>query len=154
MGDNIFKVAVKLTKDKQLCRLLSYTDRSPLSKDKPEVNGADLLHRNILVVPKPPDELLTKENFVVVLFDNFVVDDANTDFKLATIRFNIICPFDEWLVEETALRPYLIMERIDNLFNGQKLAGIGNLKLETAEELVISPQLGGYNMEYSVHEFN
>ena len=46
------------------------------------------------------------------------------------------------------------MQQIDSLFNEQKLSGIGNLKFERAEELIISPQLGGYNMEYSVDEFN
>lgn len=154
MGENIFRVATKLMKDQTLCRLLHYTDRTPLDKEKPNINGADLLHRNILVVPKPSDEILTKENFVVVLFDNFIPNGNNKDFKVATVRFDILCPFDEWLIEGSSLRPYLIMQRIDELFNEEKLAGIGNLHFEGAQELVVSPQLGGYNMEYSVDEFN
>ena len=154
MGDNIFQIAKKISKDQTICRLLHYTNRTPLSKDLPDIKGTDLLHKNILVVPKPPDELLTKENFIVVLFDNFILNGYNKDFKVSTVRFNIICPFDEWLIEEESLRPYLLMQQIDNLFNEHKLSGIGNLKFERAEELIISPQLGGYNMEYSVDEFN
>ena len=154
MGDNIFQIAKKISKDQTICRLLHYTNRAPLSKDLPDIKGTDLLHKNILVVPKPPDELLTKENFIVVLFDNFTLNGYNKDFKISTVRFNIICPFDEWLIEEESLRPYLLMQQIDNLFNEHKLSGIGNLKFERAEELIISSQLGGYNMEYSVDEFN
>ena len=154
MGDNIFKIAKRLSRDQSICRLLHYTDRNPLSKEHPDIKGTELLHKNILVVPKPPDSLITKENFIVVLFDNFVIDGYNKDFKISTVRFNIICPFDEWLIEEESLRPYLLMQQIDSLFNEQKLSGIGNLKFERAEELIISPQLGGYNMEYSVNEFN
>lgn len=154
MGENIFRIATKIMKDQTLCRLLHYTDRTPLSKEKPDVNGVDLLHKNILVVPKLPDEVETKENYIVVLFDNFIANGSNPDFKIATVRFNIICPFDEWLIEESSLRPYLMMQRIDELFNEEKIAGIGNLKFSNAEELIISPQLAGYNMEYVVDEFN
>ena len=89
--------------------MLHYTNKNPLSKEYPDIKGADLLHQNILGVPKPPDSLLTKENFIVVLFDNFVLDKYNKDFKISTVRFNIICPFDEWLIEEESLRPYLLM---------------------------------------------
>lgn len=154
MGENIFQIAKMISRDQTICRLLHYTNKNPLSKEYPDIKGTDLLHQNILVVPKPPDSLLTKENFIVVLFDNFVLDRYNKDFKISTVRFNVICPFDEWLIEEESLRPYLLMQQIDNIFNEKKLSGIGNLKFENAEELIISPQLGGYNMEYSVHEFN
>ena len=154
MGENIFQIAKMISRDQTICRLLHYTNKNPLTKKYPDIKGADLLHQNILVVPKPPDSLLTKENFIVVLFDNFVLDKYNKDFKISTVRFNIICPFDEWLIEEESLRPYLLMQQIDSIFNEKKLSGIGNLKFENAEELIISPQLGGYNMEYSVHEFN
>lgn len=154
MGDNIFQIVLKLAKDQDLCRLLYYTDRTPLSKEKEDVKGMELLHKNILMVPNMPDDSLLKDNFVVVIFENFDVDDDNNDFKISTIRFDVLCPFDEWLIEESSLRPYLIMTEIDKLFNGLPLKGIGNLKFDRAEMLVVSPQVGGYTMWYSVHEFN
>lgn len=154
MNDNIFKVVTKLTKDQELCRLLYYTDNDPLAADKPDIKGLELLNKNILVVPKIPDDVKTKENYIIVLFDNFIIDPSNQDFKIVTVRFDIICPFDEWLLESASLRPYLLMQRIDDLFNQQKLAGIGNLKFNSAEQLVLSPALGGYSMEYAVDEFN
>jgi len=89
-----------------------------------------------------------------VVFDNFYADGYNKDFKISVVQFNIICPYDEWLLEENSLRPYLLMERIDTLFNEHKLAGIGNLKFSRGEELIVSPQLGGYSLTYQVHEFN
>lgn len=154
MGDNIFQIVLKLAKDQDLCRLLYYTDRTPLSKEKEDVKGMELLHKNILMVPNMPDDSLLKDNFVVVIFENFDVDNDNNDFKTSTIRFDVLCPFDEWLIEESSLRPYLIMTEIDKLFNGLPLKGIGNLKFDRAEMLVVSPQVGGYTMWYSVHEFN
>lgn len=154
MGENIFKVALRLTKDQELCRLLHYTDKTPLSPQKEDVDGLDLLHKNILVVPKLPDTAMQKENYILVVFDNFYADSYNKDFKISVVQFNIICPYDEWLLEENSLRPYLLMERIDTLFNEHKLAGIGNLKFSRGEELIVSPQLGGYSLTYQVHEFN
>ena len=106
MGDNIFQIAKRLSRDQSICRLLHYTDRNPLSKEHPDIKGTELLHKNILVVPKPPDSLITKENFIVVLFDNFVIDGYNKDFKISTVRFNIICPFDEPKLI-TAIKTYI-----------------------------------------------
>jgi hypothetical protein len=40
------------------------------------------------------------------------------------------------------------------MFNKQKLMGIGNLKFLRADNLTLSPWIGGYSMRYQVDEFN
>ena len=78
----------------------------------------------------------------------------NQDFKISTIRFDVVCPFTEWIVDGSNLRPYLIMQEIDAMFNQQKLSGLGNLQFTHSEPLVLSPQQGGYSMFYQINEFN
>lgn len=154
MGQNLFLIVSKLMRNQNLCKLLYYTDVTPLAPDKAMVNGIDLLHKNILIVPKPPDQLLTKENFVLVIFRDFYLNSENTEFKVDSVIVDVICPFDEWVISENSLRPYLLMQEIDKELNTQKFAGVGTLTFSNAVQLTISPQLGGYSMEYQCNAFN
>ena len=154
MGENLFKIANKLVTNQRLCRLLKYQEPDPFNVEKyKDVNGVDLLHKQIIIVPKFPEEGI-ECSFVMAVFDNFTINPSNADFKLTRIRFDVVCPYTEWVINENSLRPYLIMEEIDKMFNQAKLSGIGNLQFTHATPLVLSPQIGGYSMYYQINEFN
>lgn len=155
MGTNTFNIANKLMTNQRLCRLLKYQVRDPFDEDKYEpVDGVDLLNKQILIVPKIWDESTEKTSYVVALFSNFTTNIINPEFKLSTIRFDVACPYDEWVLSEHSLRPYLIMQEIDDMFNGAKMAGIGTLQFVCAEAIVLTSQIGGYSMLYQINEFN
>ena len=155
MGTNTFKIANKVSTNQKICRLLKYQVRDPLNMDKyPDVDGIDLINKQILIVPKIYDDSVEKMSYVVLLFNDYVVDQMNSEFKSCTIRFDIACPYDEWLLDEQTLRPYLIMQEIDSMFNGSKLAGIGTVQFWRADPLVLSPEIGGYSLRYTIDEFN
>ena len=154
MGDNTFKILNKLVNNQRVCRLLKYQVRNPFSDKYEDVDGVELLNKQILAVPKVFDASTEKMSYIVAVFDNFVVNQFNPDFKISTVRFDIACPYDEWLLDESSLRPYLLMQEIDNMFNQGKLAGIGNLQFHRADMLTLSPQIGGFSMEYKINEFN
>jgi len=77
----------------------------------------ELINKQILIVPKIYDDSTEKMSYVTAIFDNFVVNPYNPEFKISTVRFDIACPYDEWLLNEHSLRPYLIMQEIDKMFN-------------------------------------
>lgn len=155
MGENTFRIANKLMLNQRLCRLLKYQVRDPFDKEKyPDVDGADLINRQILIVPKIFDDTTEKMSYVTALFSNFVVNQMNPEFKLSTVRFDIACPYEEWALDDHSLRPYLIMQEIDLMFNEAKMAGIGTLQFVRADALTLSPWIGGYSMVYQINEFN
>lgn len=155
LGDNTFNIANKLISSQRLCRLLKYQVRDPFNKEKyPDVDGALLLNKQVMIIPKIWDESTEKTSYIVALLSNFSVNPLNPEFKISTIRFDVACPYDEWVLDEHSLRPYLIMQEIDNIFNGARMAGIGSLQFVRAEEIVLTPQIGGYSMWYSINEFN
>ena len=156
MGTNTFRIANKIMSNQKICRLLKYQTRNPLEKtpEQPDVNGVDLINKQILIVPKVYDDSTEKMSYVTAIFDKYVVNVLNPEYKLLTVRFDIACPYDEWLLDERTLRPYLIMQEIDSMFNEGKLAGIGTLQIERADALVLTPWIGGYSMRYSINEFN
>ena len=161
MGENTFLIANKIMQNQKICRLLKYQTRDPFkeidpytNKPQPDVNGEDLIHKQILIVPKVFDDSTEKMSYVISVFDDFAVNTLNPEFKISTVRFDIACPYNEWLLNERSLRPYLIMEEIDKMFNQTKLKGIGNLQFYRADNLTLSPWIGGYSMKYKINEFN
>ena len=151
MGTNTFNIANKLMSNQNLCRLLKYQVRDPFEKKYPDVDGIELLNKQIMIVPKIFDDSTEKTSYVVAIFSNFVTNSLNPDFKLSTIRFDIACPYDEWVLNGQSLRPYLMMQEIDNMFNGAQMAGIGTLQFVRAESIVLTPQIGGYSMLYQIN---
>ena len=155
MGENAFNIANKLMQNQKLCRLLKYQVRDPFDEEKyKDVDGITLLNRQIMIMPKIFDDSTEKTSYIVAMFSNFVVNALNPDFKLSSIRFDIACPYDEWVLNDKSLRPYLMMQEIDDMFNGAKMAGIGTLQFVRAESIVLTPQIGGYSMIYQINEFN
>ena len=155
MGTNTFNIANKLMQNQRLCRLLKYPVRDPFNEEKYQnVDGLDLLNKQILIIPKIFDDSTEKMSYVTAIFSNFTVNMINPDFKLSTVRFDIACPYDEWVLNGHSLRPYLIMQEVDDMFNQAQMAGIGTLSFVRAEALVLTPQIGGYSMVYQINEFN
>ena len=159
MGENTYKIASKIMSNQRICRLLKYQTRSPFAleengKPQPNVDGADLINKQILIVPKVFDDSTEKMSYIVAVFDNFVTNPLNPEFKISTVRFDVACPYDEWLLNEHSLRPYLLMQEIDTAFNEAKMAGIGTLQFYRASMLTLTPQIGGYSMWYKINEFN
>ena len=73
MGDNLFKIAERLMKSTRLCRLLKYQDPDPLNEETHvDVSGAELLHKQILIIPKFPETGI-ESSFVLAVFDNFTI---------------------------------------------------------------------------------
>lgn len=155
MGTNTFNIANKLMQNQRLCRLLKYQTRDPFDKEKyADVDGVDLLNKQIMIIPKIFDDSTEKTSYVVAIFSGFTVNALNPDYKLSTVRFDVACPYDEWVLNDKSLRPYLMMQEIDDMFNGAQMAGIGTLQFVRADSIVLTPQIGGYSMLYNINEFN
>ncbi len=155
MGENIYNILNRIQKNQKLLKLLKFTDSSPLEHSDLTQDEIDaMLGRNILIVPKIPDELDDKLCYVIALLDKYQVAPGNSEFKAAEIRFVVLCPTDRWIINEKNLRPYAIMNEMDLMFNEKELAGIGNLQFHTLGILVPSTNLSGYTMIYGHYEFN
>lgn len=154
MGMNTFIIANMLMTSKKICRLLKYHVRDPFDENLPDVDGIELINKQILIVPKIFDDSTEEMSYITAIFDDLVVNPINPEFKTSTLRFDIACPYDKWLLDNQSLRPYLIMQEIDTMFNHGKLAGIGTLQFHRADNLTLSPWIGGYSMRYKIHEFN
>ena len=152
VGKNLILLSSTLLNNQKVCKLLYYSNSSPLSQ--PDFDTEIIFNKNIRVIPKVPDFDEEKGSFVLVLLDDFIVDPNNSEMKIIQIRFDIICPLDEWTINEESLRPFLIMSEIQKMFDGIKINGIGKLRFLTAERIVLSETHAGYSMIFDNYEFN
>jgi hypothetical protein len=51
-----------------------------------------------MIIPKIWDDSTEKCSYVVALFNTFVTNMLNPDYKIDTISFDIACPYDEWIL--------------------------------------------------------
>ena len=141
----------KMIKNERLKRLLHYTSRDALDRDNITADETiALFGKNIKIVPKlyVDNSVL---NYIIISFDNFV-PSGNPEFRDNIIEFDIICHFDQWQLQDFALRPYKIAAEIDSMFNGKHLTGIGELQFLGANQMILTDEYAGLCLMYqAVH---
>ena len=89
------------------------------------------------------------KSYIVISFDNFVVNATNPEFRDCVVMIDIICHTNHWDIGNFKLRPLKIAGYIDGILNGTKLSGIGKFEFMGCNELVLSEELSGYCLMYS-----
>ena len=137
----------KMLDNPRLKRLLYYTSKDALnSPNLNEDQSLDLINKNIKIVPKlyVDGSVL---NYIVINFKNFTPSE-NPEFRDNIIEFDIICHFDQWQLQDFALRPYKIAAEIDSMFNNTHLTGIGLLQFVGATQTVLTDEFAGVCLLY------
>lgn len=140
----------KMLANDRLCKMLYYTDNTPLEKKKltPE-EKLSLFGKQIRIVPKLyVDQPVL--NYIIISFDNFL-ESSNPEFRDNIIEFDIICHFDQWQMKDFELRPYRIAAEIDSMLDKKKLTGIGLLNFYGAKELLLTDEFGGLCLMYQTY---
>ena len=136
-----------MMKNKNLCKMLYYTDRDAL--DRPnltEEQRLGMFGKQIKIVPKVyvDGSVLA---YVIISFDNFT-PSANPQFRDNIITFDIVCHFDQWHLKDFQLRPYRIAAEIDSMFDNQHLTGIGELHFMGASQIILNDEFAGLTLMY------
>lgn len=138
----------KISKNKRIQRLLYYT--TPDALDKPSITeeqAMELFGKNIKIVPKLYVDKSVL-NYVIINFDNFVTSAENPEFRDNIIEFDIVCHFDQWQLNNLALRPYKIAAEIDSMINNKYLVGIGDIEFLGASQIVLTDEFAGLCLMY------
>lgn len=141
----------KMLKNERLKRLLHYNSKDALRRPNiTEDQSLELINNNIKIVPKMnvDDAVL---NYIFINFDLFTPSE-NPEFRNNMIEFDILCHFNQWQLEDFALRPYKIAAEIDSMFNNTHLTGIGELHFISAAQIIPNDEFGGICLLYeAVH---
>ena len=132
----------------RLCRLLYRTDSHPLDAENlTELEKIELLSKKyIRTMPKITVDNQTL-NYIIISFDNFV-PTSNPEFRDNNIVIDIICHYDQWMIQDGLLRPYRIAGEVDSMLDGSRFSGIGTLSFSKAHQLMVNGEYGGIGLEY------
>lgn len=140
----------KILSNDRLCKLLYYTSRDALDKEKlTDDQKLTLFGKNLKIIPKLYVDK-TVLNYIFIKFDNFF-ESSNPEFRNNTIEFDIVCHFDQWQMQDFNLRPYRIAAELDSMLDNQKLTGIGLLQFIGAKHININDEFAGVCLMYQTY---
>lgn len=88
------------------------------------------------------------QSYILLEFDEFTPTE-NHEFRSSLIAFTIVCPMDQWELDDYKLRPHQIAGYIDGIMNETKLTGIGTLQFRAANQYIIDDNWGGILLQYT-----
>ena len=154
-GKNLIKIGKKLISNQNLLMLLMNTDLDPTNKEthKEQINGLDLLNKNIRFVPLMLIDDQKETSKIVLVYDEGTVNSYNSDNENMSLLINIYCPFNEWLIAGDNLRPFAIMSEIRKVLQGARINGLGEIKYLGFSLSTLTEEMGAYVMRFTVNAF-
>ena len=128
IGVNAQKIVRRLMANKNLVKLLYYTDKDPINN--PDLTNEQLqnevFEKLIKIVPRVgPKE--TAHSIISVRFTRGRENIVNNEFKDVTISVEVFVPLTQWIIKDSNLRPFAIMGEIQKSLDGKKIDGLGRM---------------------------
>lgn len=115
------------------------------------VPNRDLMYTQIFPYAHTPDT--TKEANTFICFRVTVPEVMNKTYKSMNVTFYIFT-HQSLIRTQEGLRPDLIGEALERLFNGSLDLGLGRVRLEGMDDISPTEGYHGIAVEYSVLEYN
>lgn len=152
MGENLVELSKRLLANQNLCKMLIYTDKNPL-KHEDIIDTKELLHKRIKILPKVDPQENTQSTIVLLLNSGFK-NAHNSDFKTLNLLVYVYVPFEEWIINDSQLRPFAIMSEIQESLDNKQIKGLGKLVLEEFSLDLLTDEMGAYRMNFVMDVFN
>lgn len=155
LGENFQLIVKRLEANKNLLKLLYYTDKDPLSKeDLAPTTIKDKIHNELIrFVPKlPPSE--GAQSRIGIRIDRGIPDQANDEFRIVTFSVEVFVPVTQWLIKGTNLRPFAIMGEIENSLKGKRINGLGKIDFSGFALDFVSNEMTDYVMTFTIEVYD
>lgn len=150
IGQSLFNIALKLSRDQNIAKLLYYNNKQPLQS--PDIDLKDetknLLNKNILIVPSI--DLRNKETSYLSITTPEGEINSNDEFSTIYVCIDVVVPFDLWLLNNRSTRPILLMDAIKKALHGSNVSEIGTLRFDTYTLDIPTNEVSVYKMIFTV----
>lgn len=141
----------KILDNPNLLKLIYYNTRD--WKAKPNLTSDQIkslfTEKQISTIPQIKiDDNGNRYNYLRISFTDFIPNEENTFYRNSVIEIKIICPFNNWDLDNFQLRPYLIAGEIDTMLQGEHFSGIGLLQLLSGSQDIYDDEFGGLTLRY------
>lgn len=129
LSDNAIIIANEILDDKEIIKLLSYNSSTPLSEED-ILDPKGLFQSNVFITPFTGDVPAEQKSTLHINFDGG--DIQKREWLKNSVDFEILVHRDLWLIKDEkdkmSIRPYLLMDKIFDLFDDKSIGTLGVLK--------------------------
>lgn len=166
LGENLQKIVQRLMENRNLIKLLYYTDKDPLVHDfseliKSEENpdgkyssydefcAKEIFEKLIKIVPRVgPKE--TSASIIALQVVNGRQNSENNEFKNVKIIAETFVPLTQWIIKSDNLRPFQIMGEIQESLVGKTINGLGKMAGGDFEINFLTEEISCYEQTFSL----
>ena len=96
----------------------------------------------------------SRESKIALVFPYGELNDANKEFK--NLRFDVLVytTLDTWVVNDTSLRPFMIMSEIETSLKDKRINGIGVIEYNHFELTTLTDKVSCYQMSFTINVFD
>lgn len=153
LNENLNKTLCRLVENKNLCKLIHYNEDNPLTKPDIQNPARLLLFEKIYPYPIAIDTEKDAATYLCLALDDFGISSGSYGIANNKIIFNILCHNKLWKVSG-GLRPFLIMEELDIMFNDVGGIGVGKMQFDRANFIYVAKDYSGYRVSYETYNGN
>lgn len=157
MGPNLMKIIKRLLNNKELLKLLYYTDKDPLAENKPEVSIKEAYKDGdngiIRIVPIISDKDNAQSIITLrVLKGNPV--SSNNEYLDIYFSVEVFVPNTQWIIKSENLRPFAIMGEVQKSLDNKRINGLGTISGNGFSVNFFTEDISSFIMNYSITQFN
>jgi hypothetical protein len=152
-NDVIYKIQKQLQNNKNITRLLYYSNTTPLDVALAEV-PADKIKELIVANPVVDYNKSDVSHFISIGIP--LIDFANNgDTSVIKLTISVVCSSDYWELDNNQVRIMSVVNEMYNELQNTKYAFSGALIIDTLEPIIYSDNLVGYQVQcYMIDQQN
>lgn len=155
LGVNLQKIIKRLIANDELVNLLYYEDENPLGQSalSAEVKQKEIFEKLIKTVPRVGTKD-TAKSVIVVYVQRASKTPGNKEFKNVRILIDVIVPLTQWYIQDTNLRPFAILGRIQESLDDKTINGLGKIVGGDFELNFVTDDVICYQQTFEITEYD
>ena len=155
IGENLQRIVTRLLSNENLCKLLYYTNKDPLSGENIDQNTktAEIFNKLIRVVPKVTAE--EQENSIIAItVATGTQNRENSEFEDISILVEVFVPFTQWIIKDSNLRPFAILGELQKSLNDKTINGLGKMVGGDFTLKFLTEETSCYEQSYKITQYD
>ena len=155
LGVNLQKIIKRLIANDELVNLLYYEDENPLGQSalSTEVKQKEIFEKLIKTVPRVCTKD-TAKSVIVVYVQRANKTPGNKEFKNVRILVDVIVPLTQWYIQDTNLRPFAILGKIQESLDDKTINGLGKIVGGDFELNFVTDDVICYQQTFEITEYD
>lgn len=138
LGINLQLIVSRLLLNQKLLKLLKFSDQDPLSHIDISQSEANEMKNTFIKITPSAGSLTTDTSSLVIIVKDGIINPDNSKYLTVSIVIGIYSPISQWIIKDSNLRPFAIMNEVSKTLNGVQIKGLGKLKFNEFDLAMLS----------------